>query len=55
MVLPEQLEGVTTLSFDGRCVWCQPQDRAGEFHAGFQIVEMSELHRRVLQAMMEKY
>ena len=55
MVLPEQLEGVTTLSFDGRCVWCQPQHRAGEFHAGFQIVEMSELHRRVLQAMMEKY
>jgi PAS domain S-box-containing protein len=55
MVLPEQMQGVTTLSFDGRCVWSQPQDRSGEFHAGFQIVEMSELHRSVLGMMMEKY
>jgi CheY-like chemotaxis protein len=55
MVLPEQIEGVTTLSFDGRCVWCQPKDKPGEFHAGFQIVEMSSTHRAVLRAMMDKY
>lgn len=55
MVLPEQLQGVTTLSFDGRCVWFEPQERSGEYHAGFQITEMSELHRSVLQTMLEKY
>lgn len=55
MVLPEQIHGVTTLSFEGRCVWCQQQDKPGEYHAGFQITEMSEQHRKVLQAMMEKY
>jgi PAS domain S-box-containing protein len=55
MVLPEQLLGVTTLSLEGRCVWLQAQDKPGEFHAGFQITEISDTHRNVLQAMMEKY
>jgi CheY-like chemotaxis protein len=55
MVLPEQLQGVTTLSLEGRCVWNQEQDRQNEYHAGFQIVEISELHRSVLEMMMEKF
>lgn len=55
MVLPEQLQGVATLSFDGRCAWCQPQERDDEYHAGFQITEMNDLHRSVLQMMLEKY
>ncbi len=55
MVLPEQLQGVTTLSLEGRCVWSQEQDRQNECHAGFQIVEISDLHRSVLEMMMEKF
>lgn len=55
MVLPEQLQGVTTLSLEGRCVWSQEQDRQNEYHTGFQIVEISELHRSVLELMMEKF
>jgi PAS domain S-box-containing protein len=55
MVLPEQLLGVTTLSLAGRCVWSRAQDKPGEFHAGFQITDISDTHRNVLQAMMEKY
>ena len=55
MVLPEQLQGVTTLSLEGRCVWSQEQDRQNEYHAGFQIVEISDLHRSVLEMMMEKF
>lgn len=55
MVLPEQIQGVTTLSFDGTCIWSQPRGNAGEFQAGFQITQMSEAHRDVLKAMMEKY
>jgi hypothetical protein len=55
MVLPEQLQGVTTLSLEGRCVWSQEQDRQNEYHAGFQIVEVSDLHRSVLEMMMEKF
>lgn len=55
MVLPEQLQGVTTLSLEGRSVWSQEQDRQNEYQAGFQIVEISELHRSVLEMMMEKF
>ena len=55
MVLPEQLQGVTTLSLESRCVWSQEQDRQNECHAGFQIVEISDLHRSVLEMMMEKF
>jgi PAS domain S-box-containing protein len=55
MVLPEQLLGVTTLSLAGRCVWSRAQDKPREFHAGFQITDISDTHRNVLQAMMEKY
>ena len=55
MVLPEQLQGVTTLSLEGRAVWNQEQDRQNEYQAGFQIVEISELHRSVLEMMMEKF
>ena len=55
MVLPEQINGVTTLSFDGKCIWSQERGKVGEFQAGFQISQMSDAHRSVLKVMMEKY
>lgn len=55
MVLPEQINGVNTLSFNARNVWSQPQDAPGEFHAGFQFVDISDNHRRIVQALLERY
>ncbi|WP_111656621.1 response regulator [Isoalcanivorax indicus] len=58
VVLPEQINGLNTMSFDARAVWCSPagagQD-SGEFHAGFQFLDMNETGRCIVEALMEKY
>lgn len=55
MVLPEQIFGVNTLSFNARNVWSEEQDADGEYHAGFQFVDLSDTHRNIIKALMEKY
>lgn len=55
VVLPEQINGVNTLSFDARNVWSKEKNSAGEFHAGFQFVEPGDTVRQVIEALMEKY
>lgn len=55
MVLPEQIFGVNTLSFNARNVWSEEQEGDSEYHAGFQFVDLSETHRNIIKALMEKY
>lgn len=52
-VLPSQVQGVSTLSLDASCIWSKPLETEGEFHVGFQITNVSDLHRKVLAALME--
>ena len=55
MVLPEQLHGVNTLSFEARTVWCRSQQVDGEYHAGFQFVDANDMVHQVIESLMEKY
>jgi|GEM_PF-265173 len=55
VVLPEQIFGVNTLSFNARNVWCEQQDAAGEYHAGFQFEDLSDANRNIITALLEKY
>jgi len=55
VVLPEQIFGVNTLSFNARNVWTEEQEADGEFYAGFQFVDLSDTHRNIIKALMEKY
>lgn len=55
MVLPEQIFGVNTLSFNARNVWSEEQETPGEFHAGFQFVDLNDTTRNIVKALLEKY
>lgn len=55
MVLPEQLNGVNTLSFEARAIWSQARPNEGEFHTGFQFIEPGDTVRQIVEALMENY
>lgn len=55
MVLPDQIAGVNTISFDAKSVWCENLDAPGEFQAGFQFVGLSSATREVIENLMDKY
>ena len=54
MVLPEQTNGMNTLTFNAKLVWSETQDKKDEYHAGFQFVDMSENVRQTVEALLEK-
>lgn len=53
MVLPGQIAGANTASFDGKAVWCESLDTPGEFQVGFQFVELSPTGQDVIAQLME--
>lgn len=55
VILPEQISGVSTLSFNARNVWIQEQDQAGEYHVGFQYIDLNEANQNIVKALLEKY
>ena len=58
VVLPEQINGLNTMSFDARVIWCHParSDREqGAWHAGFQFLDMTDTGRGIIEALMEKH
>ena len=54
MVLPEQINGLNTLSFDARAVWCQLSGTGEDYHTGFQFLDMNDTGRGIIQGLMEK-
>ncbi|EKF73596.1 sensory box protein/response regulator [Alcanivorax hongdengensis A-11-3] len=55
MVLPDQIAGVNTTSFDARVIWCESLDAPGEFQAGFQFLDLVRTSRDVIETLMDKY
>lgn len=55
MVLPDQIEGVNTISFDARVVWSETLDAPGEFQVGFQFIDINSVARNVVESLMDKY
>ena len=55
VVLPEQIFGVSTLSFSAKNVWIEAQEAEGEYHAGFQFDDLSDANRNIIAALLEKY
>lgn len=55
MVLPDQIAGSNTLSFDAQTIWSRQEDADDEFNHGFRILKISENDLRVLIALIEKY
>ena len=55
MVLPDQIAGVNTVSFDARPVWAENLDAPGEYQVGFQFVDLSPQTREVIVNLMDKY
>ncbi|MGB2249018.1 MAG: response regulator [Alcanivorax sediminis] len=55
MVLPDQIAGVNTISFDAKSIWCENLDAPGEFQVGFQFVDLNGMTRKVIEDLMEKY
>ncbi|MED5431702.1 MAG: response regulator [Pseudomonadota bacterium] len=55
MVLPDQIVGVNTISFDARVVWSEVLDAPGEYQVGFQFMELAEITRSVVENLMDKY
>lgn len=54
MVLPEQINGVNTMTFSAKLVWSEALDKKGEYHAGFQFIDMSDTIRQTIDALLEK-
>ncbi len=54
MVLPEQINGLNTLSFDARAIWCQPAGTGEDYQTGFQFLDMHDAGRGIIEALMEK-
>lgn len=55
MVLPDQIGGVNTMSFNARVVWSEGLDEPGEYHAGFQFLDLSEANGEIIEILMERY
>ncbi|GAA5118748.1 response regulator [Alloalcanivorax gelatiniphagus] len=55
MVLPDQIGGVNTMSFNARVVWSEGLDEPGEYHAGFQFLELSDANGEIIEILMERY
>lgn len=55
MVLPDQIAGVNTISFDARVVWSEILDAPGEYQVGFQFMELTEITSNVVENLMDKY
>lgn len=55
MVLPEPIAGVNTMSFDARTIWYEEQERAGEYQAGFQFLELGESTRAIIETLIERF
>ncbi|MGK0403645.1 MAG: hypothetical protein ACJAS0_002030 [Alcanivorax borkumensis] len=55
MVLPDQISGVNTVSFDARVVWAETLDAPGEFQVGFQFQTLNSVTRDVIENLMENY
>lgn len=51
MELPEAVEGVTSVSFEARCVWCQKSSYSDDYGAGFEISRISPEDQRRLEAV----
>lgn len=54
MILPEQIQGVNTLSFDARNIWRQEQETPGEYHLGFQFQDITDDKRNIIRTLLEK-
>lgn len=55
MVLPDQIGGVNTMSFNARVVWSEGLDEPGEYHAGFQFLDLSDASGEIIKILMERY
>ena len=55
MVLPDQIAGVNTISFDARVVWSEILDAPGEYQVGFQFMELTKITANVIENLMDKY
>ncbi len=51
--LPEPLEGLETLHLGVDCLWTRCDEGSSSHWSGFQIIDLSELAERQLQALME--
>lgn len=51
MELPYEVEGVTKVTFEARCMWCQKSSYSDDYGAGFQIEHMSEGDRRKIEVL----
>ena len=55
MVLPDRIGGVNTMSFNARVVWSEALEEPGEYHAGFQFLDLSDANRDIVEILMERY
>lgn len=55
MVLPDRMGGVNTMSFTARVVWSEALEEPGEYHAGFQFLDLSDVNRDIVEILMERY
>ena len=60
MVLPDQIGGVNTMSFNARVVWSEAledpgSDDFGGYHAGFQFLDLTDGNREIIEILMERY
>ncbi|MBF5057546.1 sensory box protein/response regulator [Alcanivorax sp. 521-1] len=55
MVLPDQIGGMNTMSFNARVVWSEALDEPGEYHAGFQFLDLSDGNGEIVEILMERY
>ncbi|ASK33846.1 response regulator [Alloalcanivorax mobilis] len=60
MVLPDQIGGVNTLSFNARVIWSEALEGAGrndvdQYHAGFQFLDLSDSNSEIVGTLMDRY
>lgn len=54
LVLPQQINGVSTMTFDARTQWTQEKEQGGnEFYVGMQFAELNDYNKSIVNTLME--
>jgi CheY-like chemotaxis protein len=54
LVLPNQINGISTMSFEARSQWVHDkEDGSDEFHVGCMFVDINDYNKQIVEALME--
>ncbi len=53
LVLPSQINGVSTMTFDSSVQWVQEDDNSGKYYVGCQFIKLNDYNEQIVSTLME--